>query len=291
MKKLGGMILITAGLVMLVCSVIDHFPAAFSVSEKRGQEETIPWQNEATVEIQVESQDVVINRHDENTITIRSRHGSDLESLQTDTAEPNSLNIQEEKEGWLSGLGWTGKQGEWEILLPDSFSGNLSVNGASSDVLFDNHHQEALDSLSIEVASGDVEIGEIKVNHLQHSAQSGDLTAAEVETKQASVKTVSGDMEIEGWNGPLSAMLTSGDMDVQWSEFASSSIEVTSGDVEAEVGNAGLRLECSVSSGDIQNELPLQDIEQTQQSLKGQRGDNGGLLSISSVSGDIHISE
>ncbi|MDQ0298357.1 lia operon protein LiaG [Salibacterium salarium] len=283
MKKLAGLFLVMMGIFVFAVSAGFNVLGWINPIESKAQQQSIAYEEAETIEFDVNSQDITITRHDKDTVDIQS---SGQDNIDVSTTNDNVV-IRQDKTSWLSLLFFeTGS--EWEVKIPASFSGDLKANGGSSDINVDNGN-ETIRSLQMTVASGDVDIRHMAVDDLELSAKSGDFSITNVSSNQSSVETISGDMEIDQFKGPLTATLTSGGIDVTFEKFEESTIEVTSGDVDVSVGDADIRLDCSVVSGDISNELTLDSVEQTQRHLSGVKGSGSDDLIIETVSGDINI--
>ncbi|MFB4164493.1 DUF4097 domain-containing protein [Alteribacillus sp. JSM 102045] len=179
------------------------------------------------------------------------------------------------------------------VTIPETFDGHLLINGGSSNVRFENEEEKMLKSLQTDIASGDIRIKHVKAEEIDMSAKSGNLTLNEIEVEKAALHTISGDIKIDRYSGPLNADLTSGDLYAQWDKMKNGvHINVTSGDVDLKVEEEELKLDISVVSGDIRNEVRLDNIEKSgKRSLIGQKGEGEVSVNIESISGDIHIEE
>ncbi len=184
----------------------------------------------------------------------------------------------------------------------------LSLKSTSGDVKTKNMTAEIIDSSSL---SGDLELVNIKASECKIRSTSGDIDINEFSMNNADVSSVSGDIKLINIIGDgLRVGSTSGDigLDVTMKRCHASS---RSGDVKVK-SNGDIVLESSSTSGDINvilknngngyfinsrttsGDLYINYNNMRQRNLKTGTynfGNQGSELTISSVSGDIHVND
>ncbi len=194
------------------------------------------------------------------------------------------------------------------VYVPESFSGAVSYSCASGDLeltadfTFSDFHYK--------VSSGDMTCKSLTASKLSLETSSGSLTCGTLSSPQYSIRTTSGDIDIEQLIGDGSVVVTSGEVEIDGytgaGNFETSSgdinlglleatgdisIHVTSGSVDVSVPEQiGLRLDLSVTSGDINTDVKLDDAHVSRNETTGTIGDNPeNLLKVKTTSGDIRI--
>lgn len=142
---------------------------------------------------------------------------------------------------------------------------DVAVQAASAGV----EARVDLGSLAVEVASGDLQVGNVGGDAAVQSA-SGDVEIGVV-SRNAAVNTASGGIQLRGVEGDGALNTASGDVRVG-SALAALAVSTQSGDIEVRRYEGG-DLECSSTSGDVRIGLP-----------PGRALD----VDINSVSGEIH---
>jgi hypothetical protein len=189
-------------------------------------------------------------------------------------------------------------------LRAEGVRGDLQLRTVSGSV----SASDTAGRLDVPTTSGDVELSDHS-GPLAIETTSGEVQA-DGELADPRVTTVSGDVELDGTVGELEARSISGALSVTDARDARLRIESTSGDVEfagalaagaSEISNISgdvrvrldepddLRLDLRSTSGDLESDLPLRDVERERRSLRGSVGDGGSTLAISTTSGDIEV--
>ncbi|MBI5805734.1 DUF4097 family beta strand repeat protein [candidate division TA06 bacterium] len=160
-----------------------------------------------------------------------------------------------------------------------SASGDIEVNGCTETVL------------KINTASGDIVVNGCS-GSLSFQTVSGDASISLSGNIQG--QTVSGDVDIKADRaGEMKIRSTSGDIQFQGpvAEGSSAVINTVSGDVSVGLGaDSSAAIEAATVSGDIDCEMGLKDLRQSNRSLSGNLGSGRGSLNVKTVSGDITIS-
>ncbi|EFO81510.1 hypothetical protein OSCT_0654 [Oscillochloris trichoides DG-6] len=143
----------------------------------------------------------------------------------------------------------------------------------------------------------------------------GDLgintTSGDVQIRDAGaglrIKTVSGDVRITGASGALWVESISGNLDLDAEQAAVLVLDTTSGDIRASGVLSGeinsisgdvtltlpaasdLNLYVTTTSGEIEYDLPLRDVQQDRRSLRGVLGNGQAQLKVTTTSGDVEL--
>lgn len=213
-----------------------------------------------------------------------------------------------------------------EISLPQSYanridlenaSGNLNISGdyqltsfnsrmTSGDVNLENI---ACPDFSVDCTSGNVTIGTIDAQNITITMTSGNLKASSI-TGDGNLKTLSGDIRIDSLTGNDQLFVTSGNINVS-SFSGSGSVSCSSGNIDIIIakssgdfsaktnsGNVDIALEEAASyiieanctSGNVSANFPM-SFSDNKNHATGQVGNaEQNQLSISTTSGNIHLS-
>lgn len=154
-----------------------------------------------------------------------------------------------------------------------------------------------LKHLKLTASSGDVRAKNISAETLEAQASSGDVTLNDCGARQLGrVKTSSGDIDIDGFNGKLQVSSTSGQIEAQRISGDDFETTSTSGDIEIkEVKVLGLRAQAT--SGDISVTMPEATgwkfaLSATSGDIKNDFSDDANaekIMQIQSTSGDIRV--
>lgn len=153
------------------------------------------------------------------------------------------------------------------VILPESFTKEISIDGISSEVKFENG---TFENVHINTVSGEV--------------QTRSLMAEELD-----VKSTSGDIDIDSASGTVKASTVSGNIEVRYLEIsANSELHSTSGDVKVSIpDHLAFGLEAKTTSGGI-GPYPEMHIDKlTDRKLQGYVGDYKYTIEASTVSGDV----
>lgn len=146
-------------------------------------------------------------------------------------------------------------------------------------------------SLTIETVSGNVTLGDLKLNQLKVETTSGDIMAKTINTEGVFMRSISGNMAFQRLTGRASIESTSGDVNFVLNEMNHDiKIDSVSGDITMRLEkNIEFELKSSTVSGRIANTLPLQTSLSGRRNMFGQKGDGGKTIDIETVSGDISL--
>lgn len=198
------------------------------------------------------------------------RLDGDLENLDVRLSDDGVLSVRQGNTASSSFLFLRGlAAADVELSLPRRFWDFVQLSSTNGDVDVD----EGLEAgrLSVKTVSGDTEINGVEVQDLVFHSASGDLDAGHVTSGNVRVDTSSGDIQLSGSFGAVQAGSISGDIDLTGGlqELRCSS---TSGDVCARLNQVPQHLESSSKSGDCEIAMP---------------GGEGFTLQFSTVSGEL----
>lgn len=169
-------------------------------------------------------------------------------------------------------------------LTLNTISGNITVRDAgqridgqtiSGNVELISAHNDAVVTLSS--TSGNVTASGIKVRRLELGSISGTVRGRDLQCDQATLHTMSGDVEYTGTFTPAGRY----------------AFKTHSGDVRLVLGDrTGFELEASTFSGEVRSGLPLRlqsQVSRRSRTVRGTFGDGGAQVSATSFSGDVII--
>jgi hypothetical protein len=194
--------------------------------------------------------------------------------------------------------------GDVEVRVRCPVGAELVFNGASADIRAEGRYGR----VSARTASGDVFVGDVD-GKLEVKTASGDVRLVQVESDEASLVTVSGDVEI-GTNsgrlalrtvsgdvelgvarGPVTISTTSGDVDLRSLEAGELRIQSVSGDAHVGIGRGTKIFVDAVSvSGELNSELAVGD---ERPAAEGEGDESGSAdvvpVHVKTVSGNVRL--
>lgn len=190
-----------------------------------------------------------------------------------------------------------------------SDAGDLEVKAISGNLTL---RDVTADSLTAHTSSGKIQVEEATLDRrLDLENSSGDVTAVGVRATFCRLASVSGDLTLDGCNGPLDLQTCSGAIEVRNAtkvelalgttsgkiHFSGSlhtrgehRVESTSGDVHLVLpADAAFDLDVETDSGDIQTDFAVTMTEFDKRHVAGQVNGGGPSLRINTSSGDITL--
>lgn len=258
------------------------------------------------VDVQVNG-DVTVLFDDDPDADVISLSG-DLENLEIRVNDGGVLSVRQGNTAVSSFFSFRGlAAADLTLTLPERFWDFLRISTVNGDIDIDKGLEAG--QLSVNTASGDVELRDADCQELIFHSASGDLYAADVCARTVAANTASGDMELSGSFASVKLGTASGDV-----KFSGHARELrcgsASGDVEADLREVPQQLDITSKSGDCEITIPdgegftLQfstisgevDSDFPLVGPVGKRSgeavylDGGGrLFHISSISGDIAL--
>lgn len=180
------------------------------------------------VEIQLVSEDVHYEVHDEERIEV---HGKRIKTEDFDiTFQHGTFTLKRIKEGLRFSFGRT--DGKFLVRVPrNNASKRFSIKMVSGDMDLGQCHTEQLD---VHTTSGDITICDLKVGKASLHTVSGDLELKKGTFEHLQLSMVSGDVELEHIDitGSLDCNTVSGDLDVEHSQSGEFYFKTVSGDCD-----------------------------------------------------------
>jgi lia operon protein LiaG len=169
---------------------------------------------------------------------------------------------------------------------------NISLFGNSSvtlDVFVPGSYNE---DMRLETVSGDIAADNLNLNRLAAKSVSGAIEISSVDTAETSVKTTSGRVRLDGFEGNLDFDSVSGGLDVQYNTFDSDIRGKTvSGSLEIILpADAAFTLEAKTVSGDINCGFPVTVTGSlSKRGLSGTVSSGDNSIALETVSGNARI--
>lgn len=262
-----------------------------------------------TLQIRIPSGRVVVETIDEPRTEIelvpRGRRGEDaIEQIDISHDEHGGRHVISIEQ--RDRIRWGPLQISWgndiEVRVRCPVGAELELSGASAEFRAEGRYGK----VSAKTASGDIRIGDVD-GKLEVKTASGDVTLARVGSDNASLVTVSGDVEIgtaEGRltlrtvsgdvevgvaRGPVTISTTSGDIDLRSLEGGELRIQSVSGDARVGIGRGTkIFVDAASVSGDLNSELSVGDETPADES-----DDPGSTevvpVHVKTVSGDVRL--
>lgn len=168
-----------------------------------------------------------------------------------------------------------------------SFFSRVGIGSADVELYLPSRHWEMI---AVTTSSGDVEFDQdgLDVDHLAITTASGDLSCRLKACRALCFKSTSGDLELEGACGDLTANTMSGDISLRRGQFGTARVKTASGKLELEGTCENLTAE--TMSGDIslcQGELGTARLKTASGDIELDGA--AGSVWCSSVSGDVSV--
>jgi DUF4097 and DUF4098 domain-containing protein YvlB len=190
--------------------------------------------------------------------------------------------------------------GDVEVRVNCPIGSELELNGASTDFKADGQYgrvsartasgdirlEEVHGKLELKTASGDVKLERLETDNAVLQTVSGDVEIGFVEADVA-LRTISGDVEIGVIRGPLAVSTTSGDVILRSLEAGELRVQSVSGDSRIGIGR-GTRIwiDASSVSGDMSSEL---DMGAEVAEAEAESPSEVVPVYVKTVSGDVEI--
>lgn len=238
------------------------------------KEETIPSHTIDEIMITIRSSDIQFysTTSDDIKIIQKSRKNNKKELFQI-TNTGKTLQIEDSKKlNFCIGFCFF-RNSTYEIYVPKSYTGNITVNTTSGDIEFENLEETKLTNLKLVTTSGDIDIkSKLSTSNVKIRSTSGDIEAIAlnspfieletvsgsisnelIESNQVHLKTVSGEIESRFLKGATQISTVSGDVEIEkLNVTGDSKITTTSGDIDVKMDvNSACQISASSTSGDI----------------------------------------
>lgn len=170
-------------------------------------------------------------------------------------------------------------------LKLDMASGNLNVTGVSPN------RPIKLDSLDLDMASGNARLKNLAVKHFAHNGLSGNLDIESLSAASGSIAIRSGNVRLRHYTGSVKAELLSGNMNLQMDELKGSiNTEVRSGHLNIDLpSRSSFKLNGNVRSGTITCDFPLKSKTVSTQKVEGTYGSGKEKINLNVLSGAVKI--
>ncbi|WP_338751154.1 DUF4097 domain-containing protein [Bacillus sp. FJAT-52991] len=191
---------------------------------------------------------------------------------------------------WFSFL----KNSELTVYIPEDYDRNLELNIGSGDLTFSGKSKSQpmkLDTVSIDMSSGDMKLANLETTKFEHDASSGKLMVDSLTTKEGNFDLSSGDVKLTRYVGPLEGELSSGDMHVEMEKLVGDvRFDLSSGDVKLDLPDqADFTLKGEASTGDISCDFTLKDQKISNGDISGKHGSGKNKIDVSLSSGNMDI--
>lgn len=191
-----------------------------------------------------------------------------------------------------------------------NIAGMVSIATASGDIRATNIQK----GITANAVSADVHVEGVEGGTVECKSVSGDARATHIGLKaplDITVESVSGDTHLSDAQGIIRLKAVSGDISAQRLNASSLQAQTVSGNIDLEVNNpfsgvmqlntvsgdlqvalaegSNLRITLGTSSGDMNCEHSVQEVNSTQTFWSGTLGTGAGTLNVQTISGDVNI--
>ncbi|WFD11495.1 DUF4097 family beta strand repeat-containing protein [Tepidibacter hydrothermalis] len=177
-----------------------------------------------------------------------------------------------------------------DIFVPKNYKESIDVDSSSSNINIQN--ELTLNSLSIDLSSGNTKLKDLNIKNLKCEASSGSLIGENIITNNTVLDVSSGTIELNNFTGDLKGDSSSGSIEVNYNVFDNNiDLETSSGTVDIGLpDDAKFYLDAECSSGNIECDFPIVVRgKQENNTLKGTVGDDKNKIIINTSSGNVNI--
>lgn len=183
---------------------------------------------------------------------------------------------------------------ELKVYVPATFDRNISVQMTSGKLNFSgqvNQDLMQLESLTVQLNSGNLQLDHVFVEQLQLTGSSGRMNIDSITAKTGIVELSSGTVQVTNYRGALDAKLSSGKLDVDVAKLqAPIKIEATSGKASLTLpSDAHFTLKGRTGSGRIMSDFPLDSNQLESKKIDGTHGTGEHLIELKVSSGLIQL--
>jgi lia operon protein LiaG len=177
-----------------------------------------------------------------------------------------------------------------KIYIPEDYNSNMNIQIGSGRLDFSGESMK-LNKLSLDIGSGNVNLGHLEVDEFTHDVSSGNVKIDTLTTKKGTFDLSSGNLDIEHYTGAIQADVSSGRFAVQMDQLNDSiDIDLSSGDVKLDLpDHADFNLNGKVSSGNISSDFPLTSSGKDTKRIQGIHGSGKNKINVSVSSGHVHL--
>ncbi|WP_175986410.1 DUF4097 domain-containing protein [Bacillus sp. Marseille-Q1617] len=286
MKNIFAIIIAILALGALY-TILNDQTSLFAKENKSG--DSVKVSNDVdSIELLLESGETEIIPWDENEVKVEIDGNGKL----TLKERGNTIEV-EVKHKWYQWIAFNQKS-DITVYVPKDYDRDMNIELGSGEVVFTGGSTSTpmkLDTFTVRMGSGDMELVHFDTNVFDHKGSSGDLTIDNLTTKDGKVDLSSGDVEISNFEGPLSGDVSSGDVTVMMKSLTGDiDFDVSSGEVNLDLpDDAGFTLDGRASSGDVSSTFPLKDKKDEDGDLSGTAGNGKYNVKASVSSGSVDI--
>ncbi|MBL0385805.1 DUF4097 family beta strand repeat protein [Tumebacillus sp. ITR2] len=193
-----------------------------------------------------------------------------------------------------------------DVVIPQRDFDRLTVNTASGDIHLQDLKAKALlsstgsgnqdvsnvqsDTLALDTASGDLNVENTSAT-LDLKTASGNITGHRLTGKKISADCASGDINLGGLTGEIKTRVMSGNINLDYDKLSATLTAYTaSGDVNVDLPNdSSFDLHHKSASGDFNSNFAMNNMTNTNHEHKGTVGSGATAVNVETVSGNLTV--
>ncbi|UHA59715.1 DUF4097 domain-containing protein [Metabacillus litoralis] len=206
------------------------------------------------------------------------------------TENGDTINVESKSQKWFHLFSMFNKT-EITIYIPEDYEKELIIDSGSGNVSFNGHSKMKLDSLMIDMSSGNVQISKLTAHELELDGSSGNVNLSSISTKSGIFDMSSGNLTIKEHTGKVEADLSSGKINLEMNKLIDSiDVEINSGLATINLpSNADFTLNGSIGSGHISTDFDLKELQKNSEGMFGVYGSGKHQVNIDVSSGKVEI--
>lgn len=277
---IGGLLFLSTGDL----SFIIHDKWATETTNAK----TISLENSNEISINASSVNIKVTSEDRKDIKVNLISSKDSVSTYTKNNKMYIAVSPISNGNFFSGFGSSAKL---EIIIPKTYSNELSVESSSGDIFLSNL---SLSNLNCIASSGNVTMRELSISALSCSSVSGTINGTVITTMDSSFKSSSGNILLKKFSGNIVTRASSGDTKIDYTKFNNTiTADASSGNVRLTLPkNSEFNLDTASSSGNINCSFPI-EIKNSykKKTLQGTVKNDNNKIYIRTSSGSITIND
>ena len=196
------------------------------------------------------------------------------------------MNVPVHLESALQGSQWV-----VEVKYPKNSRSNWRGRSCSTSLAI-TLPDDYQDDLAIATVSGEIRARNLPVvmNEATLKTVSGDMDFNIAGYRKLSMGTVSGDLALWNVGAPTNVNTVSGDVDIHFEKVAQTHIKTVSGDVDVVVPTGeSFAVKFQSTSGEFESNYPGLLVKNVRRNFQGSAGNGGELVEINTTSGDCEL--
>lgn len=290
LEKIIGMGLVICGILILFGVIVSGMGTWVSSSDN--EERSIQVSGIEAIDVDVSAANVHVIPDPGNELIAVLADGNKSSKVMVNR-EGKTMKIAVDR-SWLSWWPF-GNSLTLNIYVPNGYNESMAFSVGSGNVKFNGDSKQdliILDGLNLDIKSGNVDMTNVQVNHLDNETLSGRIAADYMSAKTAKFDVKSGRVSLDHYKGGLNVEILSGRFSAQIDELTDDvNMDVKSGRASLDLPkSADFNLDAHAMSGKVSCNFPLQNAKiDDDNTIKGSHETGKYLVKLRVLSGRLDI--